>query len=179
MYDNTGTETSVFSDPTPGGSFGAEITTDGTYIFIADPDENISRGSTVYEKAGVVYVFESDGDYVATLQASEPASNRNFGRSLAAYQDTSGSTDLLVGGNEAAFLYAGLQVASAGDPVELSVEGLPAQSDFGFSVAIYGDLALVGAPQYVVDGIETGGAFLYNISGTSPVLLTVTAEGGR
>ncbi|HET9621289.1 MAG TPA: hypothetical protein VFP84_07985 [Kofleriaceae bacterium] len=101
----------------------------------------------------------------ATLQMTDPLAGEHFGFAIAADHDTVavGAKDSRRAGPDAAGAVAVFErhddTWSAGVPI---VAADPAVGDnFGFSVALSGDVLAVGAPFSTVAGVQTGAVYLF------------------
>ncbi len=161
-----------------GDSFGQAIAVDGNTAVIGAPQANNSQGAvTIFTRQG------SQWRETARLTASDGAANDNFGRSVA----VSGQT-ILVGasGHSAAGWQAGAVYVfefSNGRWQE-TAKLLPASAQdirFGWSVALAGDTAVVGAPyRYQGEMLNVGAVTIFNRQGQEwrqQIRLT-TGQGG-
>ncbi|HKA54880.1 MAG TPA: FG-GAP repeat protein [Candidatus Binatia bacterium] len=171
------------SDGTAGDGFGFSVAlSDNTAVIGARRGVN-DTGSI----SGAAYIFTPDvsgqWNQWQKLTASDGANGDEFGYSVATSEDT-----VLVGarfaqgvGNPTSTLAAGAVydfVLGAGpigtiweEVQKLVASDGAARDEFGFSVALNGDTALVGAPQNNTGGGATGAAYLFallsNTQGTS------------
>jgi len=157
------------SDAAELDNFGTMVKLHGNWAFVgapADKDPNISASNTV----GSVYVFLRQGAnwvQVQKLTASDAAvqtSNRRFGTAL----DTDGNV-LIVGERQGQSAYVFRRVGNTW--AEEAILKKPAahaagNDQFATSVAIEGDLALVGAPTDDDNGLTNSGTvFAYRYLG--------------
>jgi hypothetical protein len=178
VYDvSSGTPTVplvTLNNPTPatGDWFGRAVAVDGTRVVIAAALDNTGASD-----AGSAYVYDlSSGTPalpVATLNNPSPAVNDQFGGSLTisgtrvvvgAYLDDTGATDA-----GSAYVYD----VSSGTPtvpvVLLNNPGLLAGDNFGNSVAVSGNLMVVGASYLDMTGAAAvGAAYVYDLSSGTP-----------
>ncbi len=150
-----------FSSATFGVRFGQSVAlSEGDFPIatVGAPDDFAGGGFP-----GAVYVFNANtGAQVSTIPGVGPGlgGNADFGESL----DASGATGVIgapgaAGGAGRAFVYdlvTGQQLA------QLVPEG-GCVGRFGASIAVDGELALVGAPGDCVNGFDSGAAYLYDI----------------
>lgn len=166
------------SNPDAGDRFASALAmSDHTIAIAAESEDSEAAGldgdqtDNSLANAGAVYLWEcQDGAWRQThyLKAAQTAQNDYFGSSLALYGDTLivGAKGRTVEGKSyvgAAFVYrksqdGWLQVATLTEP------SLPANALYGYSVAISGDVAVVGAP-----GVDSnaGKLFFYRRTGDS------------
>lgn len=142
---DTGTRVAL-PDETPQRSFGEAVALDGDILVIAAPWATGAAPSS-----GAVYVFRHHcGDWTqeATLLPEFAQENAGFGYSVAISGDT-----IMVGAvhetgisnqSGAAYVFR-LSGSTWTQEARLSPDDLPAGAEFGISVAISGDVAVVGA----------------------------------
>ena len=154
-------------------AFGAAVAISGNTVAVGAPDRDDIGGNS-----GAVYIYVNDsGSWTLEqkLLAKDGALNDNFGFSLALEGNR-----LIIGsrrgGGSGAPQSGAVYVYERSGKVWTRTKKLdPANTGFedffGYSVALYHDYALVGAPQ--VDGVggKTGAAFLYQYNGADWVLL--------
>lgn len=169
----TGTLIATLNNPAANGlgDFGASIAITGNVVVVGAP--------TAYPGgvgAGSAYVFNATtGDLITTLNNPTPADGDNFGYSVAisgniaiigAWMDDPGS----VSNAGTAYLFN----ATTGGLITTLNNPNPAANDyFGFSVAISGNVAVVGAS---ADNSFVGGAYIFDAT-TGDLLSTVTHPG--
>jgi len=158
----------VASDADNGDRFGQAVAIDGDVVvsgaFRAD-DLGLSSGSTyVYRFDGASWVEEVE------LHASDGAGGDRFGWSV----DVSGDR-LIVGAREdddggsnsgSAYVFHFDGVAWS-EEAKLTASDAQADDEFGFWVAIDGDVAVVGASGEDSGGSEAGAAYVFRRSGSS------------
>lgn len=149
------------SDPMDENLFGWVVAMDGDYAVVG------AQGNTNY--TGAVYVFHYDGMtwiLQARLVASDGARAERFGYSVGIDGDT-----IIVGAN----LHAGTGAAyifvrdgtSWTQQAELTASDGLISDEFGDSVAVSGDTAVVGAAYAGIGGDWSGSAYVYKRTGTS------------
>ncbi len=171
--DNWGEVTKLIpSGGNTGGGFGWSVSIDGETAIVGAPGEADARGA--------VYVFSRDeggpdnwGE-VARVTLLDAVNQDEFGRSVSI------RGDMLIAGapgrddagphSGAAFLFARdldgpdswglLRAVTASDAVQ--------EEDFGFSVALADNLAVVGAPFADPSGASSGTAYVFARDGTGP-----------
>jgi hypothetical protein len=160
-------------DGSPKDAFGTRVDLDGPRAIVAANDDDNVNGV----RAGAAYVFEritllgsTFWIQTAKLLASDGANFDRFGSDVAV-----SGTWAIVGADSddpggSAYLF---EDTGSGWPQrqKLVPAGLPAGSDFGSSVAIDGDVAVVGAPDF---GTGTGRVYVYERFGGLGWLLTAT-----
>ena len=166
----------TLNNPTPSSSdwFGRAVAVDGTRVVIAAGLDNTGASD-----AGSAYVYDLTSGTpalpVATLNNPTPAVNDRFGGSLTisgtrvvvgAYLDDTGATDA-----GSAYVYD----VSSGTPtvpvVALNNPGLLPGDNFGYAVAVSGNLMVVGA--YLLDvagSSEVGAAYVYDLTSGTPTV---------
>jgi hypothetical protein len=124
--------------------------------------------------SGAAYIFDLDGNEIAKIDASDGASNDQFGRSVAA-----GSGRILVGapyndddGSASGEVYFynqdGQQVLSR------RASDAAAGDIFGYSVAIGCNRAVVGAPGNDDNGSNSGSAYIFDLDGNEITKITAS-----
>jgi ribonuclease BN (tRNA processing enzyme) len=118
----------------------------------------------------VVVVVPAEADFEETkVTASDGASADQFGKSVAvsgdtavvgAFFDDDNGTD---SGSAYVFRYDGSDWA---EEAKVTASDGVADDDFGFSVAISGDTAVVGAPQDDDNGSSSGSAYVFRYDGS-------------
>ncbi len=150
--DGTWTETAELtaSDGTVADSFGASVAVSGTTALIGSPG---------HKNKGAAYIFtESGGTWTqkAELTSSDTISQDEFGGSVALDGDTAVIGAYQHGSLEGdAYIYtkpaAGWKDTSAFD-AELTASDAAHADEFGTSVAVSGDVVVVGSPSHQVGG---------------------------
>jgi hypothetical protein len=167
------------SDGAASDSFGYSVALDGTTAVVGAQAATV--GGNLYQ--GAAYVFtETDGIWSETqkLTASDGAAYDNFGNGVALSGTTVivGAPDAAVNGNTAqGAAYVFTQSGGSWSQTEklLAVDGA-ASNEFGTSVSIQGDTALIGAIQ-LLHG--PGAAYVFvNAGGTWSQTAKLTASGG-
>lgn len=168
LFDlNTGVEQQLFApDAGANDQFGWSVALNGDLALIGAPNNN-DRGAT--------YLFDvSSGDFLQKLTANDADENDFFG-----YSTDLDSNLALIGApgddelgenSGAAYLFD----VSSGDFLQKLIPPDGAAGDeFGFSVAINGNLALIGAPT----DDDTGSAYVFNNSTSTPEPSTIISLG--
>src|SRR5690625_414999 len=150
----------IADDGAEGDGFGSAVATSGDAIFVGAPYATVNGNGS----QGAVYVV-NDGDngwaQTAKLLASDGSGSNNFGWAVAV------SGNNLVVGAPAAHLLQGIAyIFTLGDngwtqAAELTASNGQPFSDFGYSVAISGDKALIGSQGFPGDGTYQGAAYVF------------------
>jgi hypothetical protein len=148
------------SDGAPGDFFGSHVSLDGDTVLIgADADDN-SKGS--------VYVFTCTGaiwTQQAKLLASDGVAGDNFSRSMSIYGNTAIIGALKDDDNGldsgSAYVFTRTGTTWTQQAKLLALDGT-ADDNFGISVSIYGDTALIGTSYY-----PSGAAYVFTRTGTT------------
>lgn len=150
-----------------GDNFGRAVAISGDVIVVGAPGEDVGASAD----AGAAYVFErdagGDGNWgpVARLAAGVTAADRRFGLAAAISGDT-----VVVGapGDPSALLFTGSAYVFERDAdgawtavAELAPAGGDIGDFAGFSVAVAGSTALLGAPFADPAGDHSGAAFVF------------------
>jgi len=140
-------------------NFGRTVDVDGDIVAVGDSYAEVDG----IIKAGRVYLFDSDGNYLRTLQAPEPEEAAHFG----AWVDISGDkiaigeyrADVETINEGRAYLFDtdGNRLATLQAP-EPEVGAY-----FGFAVAVYGDTVVVASNYAEVEGLsQAGKVYIFN-----------------
>ena len=166
LFDADGTETKLTaSDGAILNFFGISVALSGGTALVGAP------GSS----SGSAYLFDADGTQAQKLTASDGAGDE-FGTSVALSGDTA-----LVGafadddkglGSGSAYLFD-----ADGAETKLTASDGASDDQFGRSVALSGNLALVGAENDDDNGTDSGSAYLFDVR-TGAELAKLTASDG-
>ena len=175
IFTRSGTSWSQQAKLTVGGAaaydhFGDSLALSDNTAFIGTPGRIVNGN----DSAGAVYIFTRSGtdwSQQTELTPSDAGNGDQFGSPLALSKG-----ELLVGAPEkyiddkcavgAAYVFSG-SGASWSQQAELTASDSATNGFFGWSVAISGDTALVGAPGKIVAGKEQAGdAYVFTRSGT-------------
>ena len=156
--------------------FGQSVAVSGNTIVVGAPHHPFlpPGNGPAGNGLGVAYVFVENGgawSQQAELKASDGAAGENFGYSVAVSGSTAvvGAPDHMVGSNQdqgAAYVFA----PSGGtwtQQAELTASDGAASDQFGWSVAVSGSTAVVGAPGHWVGSNGLGAAYVFVRSGTT------------
>jgi len=154
------------SDKQGGDQFGWSVAISGDRAIVGAYNED--TGGT---DAGAAYIFERSGgmwSQVAKIQASGKQAGDNFGVSVAIsgdramvgayWEDTGGSSA------GAAYIFE-LSAGVWSQVAKIQASDKQADDNFGFSVAISGDHAIVGAMWEDTGGTNAGAAYIFERSG--------------
>ncbi len=157
------------SDAADSDTFGTSVAISGDYVVIGAPNKD---GSAADEGAAYVYYRNQGGDdawgQVVKLTASDAAAGDMFGTSVAISGDYvlvgAGSKD--GGGTDrgAAYVFNKNYPTSDswGEVLKLTASD-PADGDqFGYSVSLSGDYAVIGAPYKDDTGADEGAVYVYD-----------------
>lgn len=149
------------NDAAPFAFFGFSVAIDGTNAFVGAPGDGDAGASS-----GSVYLFNisnpAEPVQVAKLTASDAGAGDVFGSSVAISESTAivGARNNNTSGS--AYMF---DVADASSPVEIAklISSDAADFDeFGFSIAVSGTAAIVGAVGDSDAGFFAGSAYLFN-----------------
>ena len=166
-WNQNETQKLTASDRQPDNEFGWSVAISGNYVIVGAHYNDDNGGNS-----GCAYIFErgADGNWEQKqkLTASDAAANDKFGESVAisgnyvivgaSYDDTNGSAYIFERNSDGNWEQK--QKLTASDPAY--------SDDFGESVAISGNYAIVGAKENDDDGDNTGSAYIFkrNSDGT-------------
>lgn len=163
----------IASNPDQHDNFGHSVAISGDAIVVGAPNEDSNgtggQADNSLSTAGAAYVFERSGTtwtQKAYLKASTPASDVNFGCSVAidrktivvgAYREDLAGTIANAGG-----AYVFVRGVSKWTPqAHLQADNAEAGDYFGYSVDIYGNQIVVGAWGKNGDAIYEGAAYFF------------------
>ncbi|MBX2820850.1 MAG: T9SS type A sorting domain-containing protein [Rhodothermaceae bacterium] len=143
--------------------FGTSAALDGNYAIIG------ARGTTATDTPGAAYIFERRKDGTWEQVATFLSDGDPFGDGYARTVAISGRTaivgahfdDALYAQGGAAYVYERKGAGEWVQVAKLTASDAEAFGNFGRSVSIDGYRALVGSPGRTVDGVRTGGGFVY------------------
>lgn len=160
------------SDAKASDQFGSSLACDAQTLVVSSP----RRDSRDIVNSGAVYVFEASesGQWAQTqiIEAPQPVAGELFGNRIALAQG-----HLLVGShlfdgqgaNEGrVFAYNQNTESSSWQLSQTLQAPAPApNAQFGFSLDLHGDLAVIGAPRETVDGVASGAVHVFAFSGST------------
>ncbi len=165
LFGNNGTLLATFTNPTPAipNEFGISLAAVGSDRVLM----GATSANTGATRAGVAYLFSTNGTLLTTITNPVPVVGDSFGASVAAV----GSDRLLisaidygnVGSGGAAYLFS-----TNGTLITTFTSPTPAAADsFGDAVAAVGSTrVLIGAAADSTDASVSGRAFLFSTNGT-------------
>jgi hypothetical protein len=182
--DNTwdGGEKLVAPDAQAGDEFGHSVAISGDYAIVGAKYENGGAGNPILS-SGAAYIFHRTGDNTwdsgVKLMAPDAQANDIFGYSVAisgddaivgAYHEDGGAGDPRTNAG-AAYIFHRTGNNTWDSGVKLMAPDAQALDEFGYSVAISGDYAIVGA-QYEDGGAgdprtNAGAAYLFHRTGNN------------
>jgi hypothetical protein len=170
----------IASDAAINDRFGWAVAVSGDTAVIGAPNKTIGTNTS----QGAAYVFVRNGgawSQQAELTASDGATNDSFGDSVAVSGDTVvvGADFKNIGTNPnggAAYIFTRTGTAWS-QQAELTAQDATGDDHFGFSVAISGETAVIGAPNKATVQPFQGAAYVYVWSGTSWGLQTELTSG--
>ena len=157
---------------TPGSRFGSSVAVSGTTVVVGAP--------TGASNAGTAYIFDAaTGSLLFTLANPTPASDDQFGSSVAiagdkviigAPRDDTDATDA-----GSAYVFD----ATTGNLLDTLANPTPANGDnFGLSVSVAGNTAVVGAPYDSTRGSNAGAVYAFDVTrDTTPPTVTINQAG--
>jgi hypothetical protein len=159
-----------------GEVFGTSVAVSGAYVVVGAPHESANGHS----QAGHAWIFDTTSGTVTKLTSPNVQTGGHFGFSVA----VSGSTVLVGAPLETASGSSGAGhaytfSAVTGDLIEnYTSPSIQSDEAFGFSVAISGPTAVIGAPFESAKGLaEAGHAWIFNTtSGASTKLTSLTPQ---
>lgn len=161
---NSGQHLRTLDNPLTGsGKFGASVALVGSTIIVGAPEES----GGLHSYSGKVYLFDANtGALLNSLQSPNPASFEYFGFSVAASGSflvvgAYGTGSIPTSGSGSAYVFD----VSTGALVRTLANPEPGTSDsFGWSVALSGNKAVVGARLDDQGGPDTGSAFVFDVT---------------
>jgi hypothetical protein len=148
-------------DPKPSDRFGSVLATSGQVVVVGVPNKDAANSAD----AGAVYIYSEQLDRPLVIANPTPALRDNFGFAVAAGRGTiliGAPRDDLDGTRDAGVAY--LFNRESGDLVRrLHAPVLGAGDQFGASVALLGDLAIVGAPRSDAGSRDAGVVYVFSV----------------
>ena len=149
-------------DPAADDWFGFSVSISGDWAIVGAPLDG--------SKSGSAYVFSFDGTSwteEAKLTASDGAARDQFGFSVSISGDLAIVGARLDGSNSGSAYVFRFDGTSWTEEKKLTASDGAAGHQFGFSVSISGDWAIVGAPLDDDAGLSSGSAYVFRSDGTS------------
>ncbi len=161
------------SDGAGNDNFGCSVAISGTTAIIG-----ASRGDGNGADSGSAYLFDTTtGTQIAKLTASDGAGGSNFGYSVAISGTLAIVGASLDDSNGSAYIF---DISNPNTPLEIAKLGASdgtGGAEFGWSVAISGTTAIVGAPFASPSDLFSGSAYLFDISNPSAPTEIAMLEG--
>ena len=147
------------SDAANESIFGYSVGVSGDYVVVGEGNNGLYGNAYIFTRDGTNWVQQAE------LNASDPALGKNFGDSVAINSDTAiiGAP----GDNQwtgAAYIFTRTGTTWT-QQAKLTADDGAVEDEFGFSVALSGDTAVIGA-SYAGNG-WTGQAYVFTRSGTT------------
>ena len=155
-------------DPGPSEEFGNSVAADGGFVVVGC-EKSLVAGVT----AGSAYVFDLDSPTptipIVVLDHPSPIAGDRFGHSVS----ISGPYVVVgaIGKNGEAggvYVFNRLSMTPEVPVFEFDNPFSGAGDEFGASVAVSGDMVIVGAPAVDGGGVDAGAAFIYDLGSASP-----------
>jgi hypothetical protein len=155
----------VASDAAADDYFGKEVDISGTTVVVGAYKENSNKGAAyVYTRSGTTWTQQQK------LTASDAATDDYLGHSVSIDGDTliAGAYSKQVTYGEAGAVYVYTRSGTTWSQQQKLTASDPQFRDhFGYSVAISGDTAIIGAAFEDTGGAEAGAAYIFTRSGTT------------
>ena len=161
-------EVLVASDPGPNDRFGAALVLLGNELVVGAP------GGGTAQRSGVVYCFDhSNGSWsqVDRVTPRSPSQNGEFGSAL--FRSANRLAVTAPGAQPEGRTHVFDGPGNWQEQAEFTPTGVSQDAEFGFSVALYGDECLVGAP--IDDSVELWGGSVIRFHNTG----SQWVQGGR
>jgi hypothetical protein len=168
VYDaNTYALRHTITNPTPGAQdrFGQTVAIEGDKIVVSSPHDDTGASNS-----GAAYVFSaSTGQLLHSLLNPTPDADDGFGATV----DISGNT-IVIGTNVDDTLGLGAGAAHvfdaiSGDLIQTILNPtLQVPASFGLGLGISGDRIVLGATGHIVNGVNAGGAFVFERTASVP-----------
>jgi alpha-tubulin suppressor-like RCC1 family protein len=175
------------SDKEANDTFGRGVTISGDYAAVGADNEDTSGSN-----AGSVYIFKRSGtnwSQQQKIQSSDIQADDYFGGGAGQGVSLSGDTLAVgarkedTGGSEAGSVYIFKKASGSetwSQEAKLQASDVSADSQFGMSVSLSGDILAVGANQEDTIGTDAGAAYIFERSGTTwTEVKRITASDGQ
>lgn len=153
------------------GAFGSSVSIDGDYLIVGAPDEHEGLpGEYQRQYAGSAYIFHRTGnswDTGTEITAHVPEALDNFGQSVCIKGDYAivGAYWAETGG--AAYIFHRTDTNTWDAGFKILAFDAELDDEFGVSVAIDGDYAIVGAREEDENGEGAGAAYIFHRTDTN------------
>jgi len=147
------------SNPAEQDIFGYSVGISGDYVVVGEGNNGLYGNAYIFTRDGTTWVQQAE------LNASDPSLGKNFGDSVAINGDT--AVIGAPGDNQwtgAAYIFTRAGTTWT-QQAKLTADDGAIEDEFGFSVALSGDTAVIGA-SYAGNG-WTGQAYVFTRSGTT------------
>ena len=175
------------SDKEANDTFGRGVTISGDYAAVGADNEDTSGSN-----AGSVYIFKRSGtnwSQQQKIQSSDIQADDYFGGGAGQGVSLSGDYACVgarkedTGGSEAGSVYIFKKASGSetwSQEAKLQASDVSADSQFGMSVSLSGDILAVGANQEDTIGTDAGAAYIFERSGTTwTEVKRITASDGQ
>ena len=147
------------NDGEAGDYFGTSVAISGTTAIVGAPEDDDNDGNS-----GSAYLFDTTtGQQIAKLLPSDGAAGDEFGYSVAIHRASAvvGARGDHDNGNRSGSAYV-FHTTSGEQNVKLLPYDGAANDEFGTSVSIRGEIAIIGAPEDRDNGVGSGSAYMFN-----------------
>lgn len=148
-------------DPTPRKEFGESVAIAGNLAIVG------ARGDSEYESwCGAAYVLDATtGEQLAKLTPDDPTETKEFGTSVS----LDGRLALIgAPGDDEEYENVGsaylFDVITGQQLAKFTADDGQWRDDFGWSVALSGDTAIIGARLEDANGVDSGAAYVFNVT---------------
>ncbi len=161
------------SEPYYGDRFGTSVAISNDVIVVGATGDDKNGNS-----AGAAHVFRNDGssvwNYEAELLAADGATSDYFGQSVSVFGDVAlvgapfdDDWQGLYAGAAYLFRYQGKSKSSGSwsEEAKIADSHSDGNEQFGWSVSVWDEVALIGAPNDTDNGTDSGSAFVYRNDG--------------
>ena len=163
LWDHDFTTETILNHPDPveNDEFGYSIAMNESTIAIGTPLRDINGNSNV----GIVYIFDTDGNYKFSIQASDWAANYQFG-----YRVAMNNSKIFVGCPQQNGQRGAVYMYNLDGSGEIKISSGSEQDLFGSSVAATESKIIIGA----ISGTTNiaGAAYIYDIDGSNYIKVT-------
>lgn len=163
------------SDGDASDAFGAAVAISGDRVVVGARYANAG-----FLDAGSAYLFDTSGSQLAILARTDTAPGDRFGNSVGVSGDLAivgAPRDNIDGMSDSGSAYL-FDLDAGGQPVRIVPEDGAAGDNFGFSVAMSGNLAIVGAFHDDDNGSDSGSAYLFDAASGVQLRKLLPDDGG-
>jgi hypothetical protein len=155
IFNSDGDLKQILQSPSPLtlGDFGWAVAVSGDTIVVGEPDPTLSGN------AGNAHIFDSNGNFIKTLQSSSPEVGAWFGMSVAVSENR-----IVVGEPSSNSAQGRAYIFDSNGNIIKTLQSPSPQANawFGYSVSVSGDRILVGEP---LTSIMQGRAHIFDSNG--------------